>query len=82
LFDAQFLKVIKPGREEEFFRLVNELLLPLWRQFPHIKGVEVLWGVEGDIGSYNFPMVLHTLHPSMTAITEALNSPVRAESRA
>lgn len=72
---------IKAGKEVEFFRFVEERLLPLWRQFPHAKKVEVLREVETETGSHNFPMVLQTLYPSRKAITEALNSPVRAESR-
>jgi hypothetical protein len=73
---------IKAGNEVEFFRFVDERLLPLWRQFPHVERVEILKEVETETGSHNFPMVLQTLYPSRNAITEALNSLVRAESRA
>lgn len=73
---------IKAGKEIEFFRFVEERLLPLWRQFPHVIRVEVLKEVESETGSHNFPMVLQTLYPTQKAISEALNSLVRAESKA
>ena len=34
---AIFEGTVHPGREDEFFRLVEERLLPLWRQMPHAR---------------------------------------------
>ena len=73
---------IKSGQEAAFFRFVEQRLLPLWRQFPHVTRVEILREVEAEEGAHRYPMVLQTVYPSRQAIADALNSPVRTESRA
>ena len=73
---------IKSGQELAFFEFVEERLLPLWRVFPHVMCVEVLREVEAEVGSHRYPMVLQTTYPSRQAIVDALDSSIRAESRA
>jgi hypothetical protein len=58
---------IHPGREEEFFRIVEEKLLPVWKRMPNAQAVRVMRTERTD--------------PSMEAVEEALVSPVRLEGR-
>ena len=39
---AIFEGSIHPGREDEFFRLVEEQLLPLWRRMPNARAVRLM----------------------------------------
>ena len=79
---AIFEGTVHPGREDEFFQLVEEQLLPLWRQMPHAQAVRVVRGVETDPGTTPVAMILAVDYPSREAIAEALTSPVRARARA
>ena len=79
---AIFEGTVHPGREDEFFHLVEERLLPLWRQMPHAQAVRVVRGVETDPGTTPVAMILAVDYPSREAIAEALTSPVRARARA
>jgi hypothetical protein len=79
---AIFEGTVHRGREDDFFRLVEERLLPLWRQMPHAQAVRVVRGVETDAGVPPAAMILAIDYPSREAIAEALASPVRARARA
>ncbi len=68
---------ILPGRDNEFFELVKTKLDPLWRQFPHVVAVRVLRLRQADPEAPPIPMILEMDFPSMEAIKEALDSPIR-----
>ncbi|WP_028033819.1 hypothetical protein [Chelativorans sp. J32] len=78
---AFFEGSIHPGHEGAFKSYVAEKLLPLWRQFPGVKEVRVLYNTERDDGAPSYPMVLSTMYESREALAAALASPVRYESR-
>jgi hypothetical protein len=72
---------IHPGREEEFFRIVKEQLLPVWKRMPNAQAVRVMRMMNVDPGSPPIAMVQEIDYPSMKAVEEALASPVRLEGR-
>ena len=78
---AFFEGAIRQGCEAAFDAYVNDKLVPLWSKFPKALKVEVLREVEAEEGSHRYPMVLAITYPDLTAIAEALASPVRMESR-
>ncbi|GAB1582862.1 hypothetical protein [Phyllobacterium phragmitis] len=78
---AFFEGSIHPGREEAFKAYVTEKLLPMWRQFPGVKEVRVLYNIERDAGAPPYPMVLSTMYESREALAAALESPIRYASR-
>jgi len=78
---AFFEGAIRSGREAAFDAYVNQRLVPLWTRFPKALKVEVLREVEAEDGAHRYPMVLSIAYPNRAAIEQALNSPVRFESR-
>lgn len=78
---ALFEGVIRPGCEEAFRAYVAGKLMPMWRAFPGVREVRVLYAVERDEGAPPLPMVLSTVYDSREALAAALASPVRYESR-
>ncbi|MEL4373605.1 hypothetical protein [Brucella cytisi] len=78
---AFFEGAIHVGREDAFKAYVADTLMPMWLEFPGIREVRVLYAVERDGGAPAYPMVLWTMYDSEEALTEALASPVRYESR-
>lgn len=78
---AIFEGVIHKGREEEFFRMVEERLLPVWRRMPNAQAVRVMRTINVDPGSPPIAMVQEIDYPSLEAVQEALDSPVRLEGR-
>jgi hypothetical protein len=79
---AIFEGTIHQGREDEFFRLVEERLLPLWRQMPNARAVRVMRAVRRDPDAPPIAMVQEIDYPSLDAIDQALASPVRTQARA
>ncbi|PRD44761.1 hypothetical protein C5748_05035 [Phyllobacterium phragmitis] len=79
---AIFEGVIHKGREEEFFHLVEERLLPVWKRMPNAQAVRVMRMLDTDPGSPPIAMVQEIDYPSLEAVNEALASPVRLEGRA
>jgi hypothetical protein len=73
---------IHAGYEEEFFRLVEEQLLPVWKRMPNAQEVRVMRTVNTDADTPAIVMVQEVDYPSMEAVEEALASPVRTEGRA
>ncbi len=73
---------ILPGREDEFFELVKSKLEPLWRRFPHVIAVRVLRLRQADPDAPPIPMILEMDFPSMAAIKNALDSPLRPQAHA
>ena len=78
---ALFEGRVQSGREDEFFHLVEDRLLPLWRQMPHAQAVRVCRTVTADPDAPPLIMVLAIDYPSLAAIEEALASPVRTQAR-
>ncbi|ACM28914.1 hypothetical protein MOV66_15935 [Agrobacterium sp. SHOUNA12C] len=79
---AIFEGAIHAGREEEFFRIVEEKLLPVWKRMPNAQAVRVMRTGRSDPGAAPIIMVQEIDYPSMEAVEEALASPVRLEGRA
>lgn len=78
---AHFEGAILEGREIEFKRYVAERLLPMWRQFPGVREVRVLHALEHDANAPQIAMVLSMKFDDRDALAQALESPVRYESR-
>ncbi|QND54018.1 hypothetical protein HB779_20600 [Phyllobacterium sp. 628] len=79
---AIFEGKIHDGREDEFFRLVEERLLPVWKRMPNAQAVRVMRKIDSDADSPDIAMVKEIDYPTMEAVEEALASPVRVEGRA
>jgi len=73
---------VRPGSEDEFFRRVESELEPIWRQFPHVTAVRVLRTRSQDADGPPIAMVLEMDFPSMEAINECVNSPIRPKAHA
>ncbi|WP_064685132.1 hypothetical protein [Rhizobium bangladeshense] len=78
---ALFEGEIHPGREEEFRAFVRERLVPLWTKFPGAEEIRILDGMERDEGAPVYAMALAIRYPDMDAVSAALRSDVRFESR-
>jgi hypothetical protein len=78
---AFFEGSIHAGYEQAFRSYVAEKLMPMWRAFPGVKEVRVLYNIERDEGAPSYPIVLSTMYESRDALAAALDSPVRYESR-
>ena len=76
-----FEGAVHAGKEDRFKAYVAEKLMPMWLAFPGVKEVRVLYNIERDEGAPPYPMVLSTMYESREALTAALQSPVRYESR-
>lgn len=81
LRQALFEGAIHAGREQEFRAFVEEKLLPMWRTFPGVREVRVLFPLSRDEGAPAFSMSLTMLFDDEAALAEALEAPVRFESR-
>ncbi len=73
---------IQAGREEEFFRRVQDELEPLWRRFPHVAAVRVQRTRSADQDARPIAMILEMDFPDMAAIEACLASSIRPESHA
>ncbi|MCF6369680.1 EthD domain-containing protein [Rhizobium halophilum] len=78
---AVFEGRIHEGKEAAFKAYVADKLMPMWLDIPGVREVRVLYALERDEGAPAYPMVLSTMYDSREALTEALDSPVRYESR-
>ena len=78
---AYFEGRIQKGCEDKFKTYVAEQLLPLWQEFPGVLEVRVLHGTTRDEGAPTYAMVLSMKFDSQGALTKALESSVRHESR-
>jgi hypothetical protein len=78
---AFFEGSIHAGKEEAFRAYVAETLMPMWLAFPGIREVRVLYNLERDEGAPPYSMALSTMYESREALAEALDSPIRYESR-
>ncbi|MDK1491864.1 EthD family reductase [Sinorhizobium sp. 7-81] len=78
---ALFEGAVHPGQEGAFRAYVAEKLMPLWEAFPGVREVRVLHAVERDAGATPFAMILSTAYDDREALAQALESPVRYQSR-
>lgn len=78
---AHFEGHVLEGREGEFRDYIEGRLLPMWRRFPGVREVRVLHALERDDGAAPIAMVLSMQFDDQSALTQALESPARYESR-
>ena len=78
---ALFEGSVKPGQSDAFRAAVLERLVPLWKQFPGITDVRVMFSDDRDEGAPEFPLILAITYPDEAAMEGALGSPFRAQSR-
>lgn len=71
----------KPGGEPGFYQYAREKLVPLWTAFPQLAAFRMHERVTSDDGAPPYLMVLAFTYPSTQAMTEALASSVRSQSR-
>ena len=76
---AIFEGSILPGREDEFFDILENRLVPIWRRMPHVMDVRLLRPVTRDDEAPEVLLVQQIDYPTREAIAEALSSPVRDE---
>ncbi|MCB8836235.1 hypothetical protein [Aurantimonas sp. VKM B-3413] len=79
---AFFEGAIHPGREMEFRHFVETRLIPMWRRFPGVRDLRVLFALERDDGAPPFLLSLAMTFDDRAALAEALEAPIRYESRA
>jgi|SRR5690606_6677167 hypothetical protein len=77
LFEGQ----IHTGREQEFRAFVEERLIPMWKQFPGIRELRVLFAIDRDEGAPSYPLTLTMAFDDEAALANALEAPIRFESR-
>lgn len=74
---AIFRGRIREGREEEFYALVAERMIPAWQGMRHAMAVRVYRPVEAEPGMEDVFLVQEIDYPSMEAVEEALAAPER-----
>ncbi|MBO0906139.1 hypothetical protein [Jiella sonneratiae] len=79
---AFFEGTVHPGREAEFRQFVETRLVPMWRQFPGVRDLRVMFALSRDDGAPPFPLSLAMRFDDEAALAEALEAPIRFESRA
>lgn len=78
---AMFEGAVKAGQTAAFRAAVLDRLVPLWTQFPGAQDVRVMFSDDRDEGAPEFPLILAISYPDEAAMTAALGSPFRAQSR-
>lgn len=78
---ALFEGAVKPGQTPAFRKAVLDRLVPLWRQFPGATDVRVMFSEDRDEGAPEFPLILAVSYPDTDAMTAALDSPARFQSK-
>jgi hypothetical protein len=76
---AVFEGIIHPGKEEAFFDIIENKLLPIWRRMPHVQAVRLFRPLEKDDTAPGVVLVQQIDYPTREAIDEALGSPIRDE---
>ena len=76
---AIFEGTIKAGKEEEFFHIIENILLPIWRRMPHVTDVRLFRPEEKEDAAPGVVLVQQIDYPSREAIEEALSSSIRDE---
>lgn len=78
---ALFEGSVKLGQVDAFRAAVKERLVPLWTQFPGNTDVRVMFSDDRDEGAPEFPLILAISYPDEAAMTAALDSPFRFQSK-
>lgn len=78
---AIFEGKVRDGQNAAFRAFVTEKLTPLWRQFDGAEDVRVMFGEDQDPDGPQIPLILAIAYPDRAAMTRALASPARYESR-
>ncbi|SHJ83444.1 hypothetical protein SAMN02745911_3516 [Aureimonas altamirensis DSM 21988] len=78
---AFFRGTITPGREAEFRAFVLDRLKPLWLTFPGMADLRIQFETTRDEGAEPIPLALAMVFPDAEALAQALQAPVRFESR-
>ena len=78
---ALFQRSIKNGKTEDFRSAVLERLVPLWKQFPGVTEVRVMFSEDRDEGAPEFPLILAVTYPDTSVMEAALDSPARHQSK-
>lgn len=78
---AFFEGAVKPDQTEAFRAAVKSRLVPLWSQFPGNTDVRVMFSESRDDGAPEFPLILAISYPDIAAMTAALDSPARFQSK-
>lgn len=78
---AFFKGKVKDGYQEKFDSYIDTVLVDTWRAFPGAKEVRVLREVESDNPDIPLELMIAIKFESRDAITAALNSPERYDSR-
>ncbi len=76
---AIFEGTIRPGKEDAFFHIIENKLLPIWRRMPHVQAVRLFRPVEKDDAAPGIVLVQQIDYPTREAIDEALGSSIRDE---
>ena len=76
---AIFEGAIRPGKEDAFYKVIEEDLLAIWRRMPNVLDVRLFRPVAQDPGTPSILMVQQIDYPSLEAIDEAMASPERDE---
>lgn len=76
---AIFEGSIRPGKEAEFFDIIQNKLLPIWRRMPNVQAVRLFRPEEKDATAPDVVLVQQIDYPSRKAIDEALSSSIREE---
>jgi len=78
---AEFVGTVHTGREEAFFRFVEETLVPLWLKFDGAVDVTVSRELERDEGAPSIPLLLAISYPDEAALERAMACDARFQSR-
>ena len=81
---------IQSGQEGQFFREVDEVLEPIWRQFPNVRAVRVQRMVQRDTHSTADPhdqvpeiaMILEMDYSDQATLRDSLASPIKDRAHA
>lgn len=78
---AMFVGRIHAGREDEFYRLVQTELLPIWRRMPGALAVRAYRPERRDDEAPPIFLMQEIDYASLAAVDAAMASPVRLEGR-
>jgi hypothetical protein len=78
---AEFVGTVHAGKEEAFFRFVEETLVPLWLKFDGAVEVTVSRELERDEGAPSTPLLLEISYPDEAALARAMACDARFQSR-
>lgn len=78
---AMFVGRIHAGCEDEFYRLVEAELMPIWRRMPGALAVRAYRPERRDADAPEIFLMQEVDYPSLAAVEAAMISPVRLEGR-